>query len=968
MSDVLSKTKMSYPFSIFMKKISILTLALFLGAFNFVKAQETLLIGLVLNSDSLPLQGASVVLSSKNNQSKLGSITSERGRFRFKDMKPGAYELRIDFVGYEAFSKEIELTEGPNFAGRIVLGEKSYELKEVVIKGQVPPSQQKGDTTEYNSDAFKTNPDATTENLLEKMPGISVQNGQVQAQGEQVKQVLVDGKPFFGSDPSAALKNLPAEVVQKIQVFDQQSEQAQATGFDDGETTKTINIVTKPEMRNGTFGRIFAGGGLETPEQARYSAGGSLNIFDKDRRISILGQSNNINQQNFASEDLTGVASSGGGRRRGFGGGPGGGGRRGGSNVSDFLVNEQGGIATTNAFGINYSDNWGKKIEVAGSYFFNQTDNLSQSLLRQEYINNGEFGQIYTERDTGNSSNLNHRLNLRMEFSLSDRTSIIFQPRLTIQENSGTSFSSALTSLAGQDLNESNTNFESDLSAISSSNFLVFRHRFEKRGRSISVAARASYDKQNGESFLNSDLLYYTEPASTTLLRQNSTLQNNSWNIRGDLRYSEPLGKLGMLQLFYRINPQLEESDKQTLVPDNGSSSFSLLDTALSNTFNSAYLTHEPGAGLFIRKEKLFLISRIGYQFAQLQTERVFPAEDMTERTFNAVVPFVMLRYRASRSNDMRLMYMGRTTAPRVTQLQDVIDNSNPLQLTSGNPELNQSYSHRVNFRLNKTNTEKNRTFIAFLNATFEENYIGQQTLRPRRDTTLPGGFVLPAGSQYTAPVNLDGYFVGRAFVSTGKLIEKLKINLNIDASLDYRRQPGLINEELNYSNTTALGLGVVVSSNFSENIDFTVSSRTTANQVMNTLQTTQNSNYLQQDSRARLNLIMGPKIVFRSTLTHTLYAGLSDGFNQNFWLWNLGLAKKFGKKDQAEIQVSTFDALRQNTSVQRTVTDNYIQDLENLVLQRYLMLTLTYNIRNFTGGADINMDRRREGQGPPRW
>ncbi|MCI4669087.1 MAG: TonB-dependent receptor family protein [Bacteroidia bacterium] len=941
-----------------MQRISILILALCFGLLQSAWAQETFLIGLVLKQDSLALEGASVVLTSKADQSKQGSITSSRGRFRFKGLKPGAYTLSVDFVGYGQFSKDVELTEGPNFAGRIILGEKSYELDKVVIKGQVPPSQQKGDTTEYNSDAFKTNPDATTENLLEKMPGITIQNGQVQAQGEQVRQVLVDGKPFFGTDPNAALKNLPAEVVQKIQVFDQQSEQAQSTGFDDGETTKTINIITKPETRNGTFGRLYGGGGLEDLDKFRYNSGGNINVFDKNRRISILGQVNNINLQNFASEDLAGVASSG-GRRRGFRGGGGGPpGRRGGSNVSDFLVNEQGGITSTNAFGINYTDNWGKKIEIAGSYFFNQTDNVNESVLRQQYINNGETGQIYEENDTSDSRNVNHRLNLRMEFKLSDKTRIIFRPRVTVQQNSGASFSNAITSLSGQNLNQSNTDFESDLTAVSSSNFLVFRHNFDKRGRSFSASIRANYDDQVGDNLLLSDLEYFSEPATSELVQQKGTLDNSGWNIRGDLRYSEPIGKLGMLQLFYRVNPQIEASDKQTLVPNNSANDFTLIDTSLTNTFNSQYMTHEPGVGLFIRKSKLFVISRIGYQFANLQTERTFPSVQNTERDFSALVPFALFRYRFSKSNHLRVIYIGRTTAPSVTQLQDVIDNSNPLQLTSGNPLLDQSYAHRFIIRYNKTNTQKNRTFIAFLNATAEENHIGTQTIRPRADTTIAGDFPLLAGSQYSLPVNLDGYFIGRAFISTGKLIEKLKVNVNVDASIDYRRQPGLINNVLNFSNTTTLGVGLVISSNISEKVDFTLSSRTTANQVINTVQASQNNNFLQQDSKLRMNLIFGPQIVFRSTLSHTLYSGLSDSFNQNFWLWNLGLAKKLGKKDQAEIQVSTFDALRQNTSIQRTVTDNYIEDLESLVLQRYVLLTFTYNIRNFQNGMDKVRDK----------
>ncbi|MEO0895885.1 MAG: TonB-dependent receptor [Bacteroidota bacterium] len=930
-------------------------------------SQDAFLIGLVLSKDSLPLQGASVVVTSDEDQSKQGALTSERGRYRFKGLQPGPHTITVEYVGYEAFSKQINLTEGPNFAGRIVLGEKSYELDAVVIKGQVPPAQQKGDTTEYNADAFKTNPDATAENLLEKMPGVVVQNGQVQAQGEAVRQVLVDGKAFFGNDPNAALKNLPAEVIQKIQVFDQKSEQAQQTGFDDGERTKTINIITKPEMRNGTFGRVFGGAGTENYDALdRYNAGFSLNNFNGDRRISILGQSNNINQQNFSNEDLLGVVSANGASRRGFRGGrP----RRGGD-ASDFLVNEQGGISTTNSAGINYTDKWGKKIEVAGSYFFNQSDNISETNLRQEYISSGDNGQIYEEEEESNSSNINHRFNLRLEIKPDDKTSIVYRPRLTIQQNEGSSFTSATTLVGSQLLNTSTTDFESDLTGLSTRHQLSYRRRFAKRGRSISVSVNAQYDEQSGNNFLKSGINYFSEPASVDTIDQKGTLQSTTWNTSANIRYTEPISDKGMLQLYYRVNPQLEESDQQTLNDPLGTGSYSLLDTALTNTFESNYTTQQVGAGMFFRGGKAFFITRVAYQFAQLDNQRIFPVEDQQVRNFNNLVPFALLRYRFSRSNDLRVIYRGSTSPPSVDQLQDVINNSNPLQITSGNPELDQNYSHRVILRYNKTNTKNNSVLVAFANGTFTENYVGNHTIRLNQDTTLANGYLLPAGSQYIFPVNLDGYFQGRVFVSTGRLIEAIKMNVNLDLSVDYRRQPGLINNRLNLANTTTGGFGLTLSSNISENWDFTVSSRTTANQVINSLQSTQNSNYLQQDSRARLNVILPGQVVFRSNISHTLYTGLSQDFNQNFWLWSLGLGKKFLKNNRGELYLSVFDALGQNTSITRTVNENYIEDLQSLVLQRYVMLTFTYNIRAFTDGKGDKLNLPNTGNdrrgGPP--
>ncbi|MEM7658079.1 MAG: carboxypeptidase-like regulatory domain-containing protein [Bacteroidota bacterium] len=374
--------------------------------------------GQVLDAENRPITAAKVTAAIRG-QVPVGALSDEQGRFLIAELPPGLYFLEIQMTGYRPFKRPVSIKTTSRDLGTLTLKPADFQLDEVVIERQVPPAIQKGDTTEMNSDAFKTNPDATTEQLIEKMPGITVNGGQVTAQGEQVQQVLVDGREFFGSDPTAALRNLPAEVVDKIQVFDQQSEQAQQTGVDDGETVKTINIVTKVEMRNGSFGTQYAGIGYG--DEMRYQVGGSYNYFSDARRISILGQVNNINKQNFSAEDLLGVVSSGSSRgRRSFGGGGRGGGGRGGggggSDVGEFLVGEQEGISETQAFGLNYTDEWGENWEVTGSYFLNRSDNFSDQLLFQQYLTDGDSAQVYDEGDTTRSINVNHRLSGRLRY------------------------------------------------------------------------------------------------------------------------------------------------------------------------------------------------------------------------------------------------------------------------------------------------------------------------------------------------------------------------------------------------------------------------------------------------------------------------------------------------------------------------------------------------------------------------
>ena len=348
-----------------------------LGAAAFTQAQEFTLRGSIIDgSNKMPLGGANAVaILNSDASTQKGDISNKYGGFSIS-LKPGKYTLQISFVGYKTCEQAVEILDRNVSLGRLSLNPSRQDLDEVTVTGKVPLAKQLGDTISYNADAYKTNPDANAENLIEKMPGVSVQNGQVQAQGEAVQKVLVDGKPFFGNDPKAALQNIPAEMVKKVEIFDQQSEQAQFTGIEDGETTKTVNIVTRKEYRNGTFGNAAAGYGTDE----RYLASASVNVFRDKRRISLLGLSNNVNQLNFSSEDLVGVASSGGRRGRG---------RRssGGGKVNDFTVNSSGGITTTNAIGLNYTDKWSDQVEITASYFMNRGDNTGENLLNQHLFN-----------------------------------------------------------------------------------------------------------------------------------------------------------------------------------------------------------------------------------------------------------------------------------------------------------------------------------------------------------------------------------------------------------------------------------------------------------------------------------------------------------------------------------------------------------------------------------------------------
>ncbi len=933
-----------------------------------LSAQQLSIVGQVVDAQQHPLPGAHISLLHPWGETYKTTVSDAAGAFRIEQLGQGGYALTITFVGYAGHRQEVTLTDQNIDLGTIELRD-GLALEQVEVVGQVPLAQQLGDTTQYNADAFKTLPDANAEELIEKMPGVVIRDGKVQAQGEEVQEVLVDGRPFFGNDPSAALRNLPAEVISKIQIFDQQSDQSRFTGFDDGETTKTINIVTRSEMRNAQFGKVYGGYGSDE----RYQAGGNVSLFNGDQRISIIGQSNNINQQNFATEDLLGVVGNnqrrgrrgGGGRGRGGRGG-GGSNRGGGSSVNDFLVQQQDGIAQTHAFGINYSDRWNDQMEISGSYFFNHSDTDSDIESNTEYIDAEFVSEFYQENSFSNTQNTNHRLNLRFDYQIDSANSIVLRPRLTWQLNDGTSSTLAQSLLGSTLLGQTDNHYRSDLAGLVFSNSLLYRHRFAKPRRTISINFGQGYNQNQGESFLQSEDVLFLEEESRDTLDQFADLDLNGWNLSANLNYTEPIGRYSMLMLNYRASYQEDDSDRSTFDFAKNSQMYDQLNTDLSNIFQNTYQSQQTGLGFNYRKSRSFMFMlRANVQWSQLTSDERFPTDGRIQRTYWDVLPMAMLRFRASRQENLRIFYGGRTNSPSVEQLQEVLDNSNPLQLSIGNASLDQAYTHRVFARYSKTNTDKANVFYVLLGGSFSNNYISNSAYLETTDHPIFEQVTLPEGSQLSQPVNLSGYRQANTFITYGFPLTALKSNLNLDVAASYLRTPSLINDAKNISETSTMGLGVTISSNISERLDFTLSTRSDYNSTQNSLQNNQDANYWSQLTKLRLGWILPGGIVLRTQLNHQWYKGLSDTFDDSILLWTAAIGKKLFKNQRGELSLSVYDLLEQNQQIQRNINEFSIEDIRTAVLQRYVMLTFTYNFRNFKTAKKAT-DRKDKRDLPP--
>ncbi|MCE7064172.1 outer membrane beta-barrel protein [Dyadobacter sp. CY326] len=936
---------------------SLFALIILLTVTAFAQAQNAQVTGIVLDSaNKSPVVGAYVAVTRNTPDAKPEYVTTDLdGKFVFGGLiKQAVYQVKVSYLSYKDASRTVTLTDDVQDLGTFQLTEAVANLKEVKVVGQVTAIEQKGDTTQFNAAAYKTNPDATTEDLIQKMPGITVTNGTVTAHGETVNKVLVDGKPFFGEDAALTLKSLPAEIVDKIEVFDKLSDQAQFTGFDDGNGQKTINIVTKADRKMGQFGKVFAGYGLDN----RYQAGGNVSFFKGDQRISVIGLSNNINMQNFSSQDLIGVTGGGGGGGRGGSGGGGGG------SSNNFLVGNQSGITGTNSFGLNYANKFGKKVDVTGSYFFNRTGNTNAQTKQEEYFLSGGTGnQFYDETSRTSNINANHRLNFRVEYNINKNNSLIITPRLSFQDNNASSVKAGLTTLGnGSNINSVNNNQTSGNKAYNFNNDVLFRHSFDKKGRTISVNLNTQVNDRNGTGNLFSRTMFFDSlglAARGDTLDQQSFTYSDGVTLGGNFIYTEPIGKYSQLQFNYGLTVANSDSRKETYNMSFDENTYSDLDSLLSNTFDNRYVTNRAGVGYRYRKNNWSANFGLDFQNTGLYSEQLAPINAKVDQSFTNLLPNFMLNYRSKSGTQFRTSFRSSTNQPSISQLQNVIDNSNPLSLTAGNPSLRQEYRNMFNVRYSLAGAERPYNLNAMVFVTQTNNAIVNSTTIAQEPTEVANGIILERGAKLTTPVNVDGSWNARTFLAYGKPVAPLKLNVNLTTGFNYVRSPGLINNISNFSNTYAVSQGLVLSSNVSENLDFTVSYSGNYNIVRNTIQPNLNNNYYTQGITGRVNWIFGKGFVVQSDISNQSYRGLGEGYNQNFTLWNASVGKKFLKNNAGELKLTVFDILKQNNSITRNVTETYVQDITNRVLTQYAMLTFTYTLRNF-GKAPVQEKQRR--------
>lgn len=929
-----------------MKKATLISAFLILSSLIHLSAQQSGIIrGTVIDkSTQETIPGAVIeVYKQSDTVNKKFYTSAYKGEINIPGISYGDYTVRVSFLGYKSNEINIKVNRQTVNLGTILMEEESLRIDAVIAEGRAMRTSQKGDTLTYNASAFKVTKDADTEALLSKMPGITVIDGEVEAQGETVKKVFVDGKEFFGQDVNAAIKSLPAEMVDKIEVYNKLSDQAEFTGIDDGEGFKAINIVTA--VRSAQFGKLYAG---YAPDD-KYIAGANVNFFSGKHRFSVISMVNNMNQQNFSMEDILGAVSGGSGRGSSSrGGGYMRGGRGGGG--GSFMVRQQDGTSKVESFALNYSGKWGNKMDVTASYFFNKSKNTRESETDRQYIDGSNW--LYDAHSYTVTHNSEHRFNARLDYKINDAHNLMMRPSMSFQNYKSVSESFSET----WDFTEELGNFINDITRDSYnknwgynlSNSLIYRVRL-KPGRTITmdVGGRLNKNDRDGDNrnFRRFDL---TDPSSDSLFYQRTKTYSDSYSVNGSVMYTESITQYWQLTAQYRTNYSYSDSDKKAYLWDETDEAFDPnFSPEYSSIYNSGYLTHRVGPGFNYNKDKTKISGSVYYQRSSLTSDREYPDIRNVKATFNNVTYFGRLETAFNPTTTLRVFASSSTSNPSITQLQDVVDMSNSQFVTSGNPNLDPSYQHRIYGTFIKSAVTKGRTFMLNGGLSLYNDYISEVIIR-QEGYVLPNGEKLERGAQFTQYDNMSGRWQLNGGVSYGFPVKWLGSNINFNLNAIYAETPSIINNEKNKLKEQYYNAGVVIGSNISEKIDFTINYNGGYNIASNTIREDNDNKYLVHYLSLRLKWVAWAGFTFSTTTSFTQNKGITDDYNDKYLLCNVELGKKVFRSQRGELSVFCTDVFDEKTSFRRNVTVNYIENVNNNTLGRYAGVKFVYNLRNY--------------------
>lgn len=883
---------------------------------SFAFAQSIVVRGIITDSTSrAPLSYANVALLKLPDSALVHNVFSrDNGSFQLSAPAAGNYLVWVSFVGYLPIRRAVQVEAGKTLVLdtlRMVSHQVVLDTAEIRARGVAIAL--KGDTIAYNADAFRPQASEVIGDVLRRMPGLQVKSdGTVMAQGEQVQQVLVNNKPFFGNDSQVALRNLPADAVAEVQVYDAKSDQANFSGINDGQSTKTMNIKVKKDKENLYFGNVGAagGGGDGTLEKtwagSAYRANANVFRFAPGVQLAVVSNFNNINSASFST-----------------GGGPGGG--------TDMMPGGTDGFTTNQLGGLNVRKRT-KKTDIVANYSFARRQDLTQTATdRQQWLENGVLYSATTA--DGLSASQNHRANLTLEHSFSERTSFKWSPSVTTQTSSDSSHMLSGTQNAEQvQLNSSNATSVSSGNSVNISSVALFKHKFAKEGRTLSLAVNNTVGNQQKETDNTS---FYTTRQDTLLqadsLRQRMNVESQQQQHSARLSYTEPLAKQWKAELSSSADYTFNVNNRRTNGFDPLTQQYEIPVSQQTNRTESGYTVLKGGASLQYGRARYTLTLAADVQLARLSTT-VASTGMAYDFPFLNVLPSLTYSWNISKQKSLRVQYGTSTSRPSASNLIPVQDVSNPLSITTGNPDLKQSYLHTASATWKFTNTEKGSFFFLRGTATLTQRAIVYATE------------VDASGRQLTRPINLNGDLSTSLVAQGSKQLGK-KTDINAVLQSTYAQRPGMINGEISRNLSLAFSPRAALDFKVDSNTMFSFVLSGRAQQLANSLQPQAAAWTYFGTAEFNASTKLQDRWEISTNWSGTLRSGLAAGYNRPVVLGNASVAKVVFPNKRGRITLTANDLLNQGASYNRASGQNYVEDSYSSKLRRYVLVGFSYRL-----------------------
>ena len=956
-----------------MKRLAFLVLLIGLGTTMLLaQSGKVTVSGVVLDKeDDSPVMQATVqLLSLPDSTMAAGNVTNNNGRFSLS-VKPGKYVLKVSFVGYLTHMKEYRLSGSkPTLnVGKIALSSDAIMLSEATVTAEAPQVTVSGDTLGYNASAYRTPEGAMLEELVKKVPGAEVDDdGNVKINGKEVKKLLVDGKEFFGGDVKTGLQNLPVDMVEKIKAYDRQSDNARITGIDDGEEETVLDLTVKKGMNQGWVGNIDGGLGTED----RYSASANVNRFashgDVSKQFSVLGRVNNVGDQRF-----------------GGGGGP--------------RWRRNNGLNSSKMAGLNYAVET-KKFDFGASVRYNYRDNDVQSLGQIDNFLLGNKPASYTNNNSA-SRNKNQNLNghLRLEWRPDSLTTFFMRGGLSWgdSESGSNSLSSTYNSnpfevvadpykfldfegesneeLDAIRVNASNSGSLSESNSLSANLNMQLTRKLNDEGRNITLRGIGSYGDNESERYSNNITRYYGDGiiAMEDTIRRYIHTPTNNYNIGAEVSYSEPIADRVYLQFSYRFQYGYSESDNSTynlpfgwVLSDGLPNQFSQhqsewLDPEQSKYAEYKKYNHDARFTFRVNRETWRLSAGMAFrpQNTKLSYKKGTYAVDTTRNVFN-FSPEVDFRYQPQKQTQLRFTYRGRTSDPSMENLLPITDNSDPLNIRTGNPGLKPSFSHNMGLHFNTFNMDAQRGIFSALNGSFTQNAISN--IRKYNDVT--GGWT-------TMPENINGNWnvFGMFGINTAFKNNK-KFNIGSFTNASYNNHVGYLTtgemKDAQKNTTTSLSLGERLNGTYRNNwLEIGLNGSLNYTFEKDKLNPKNNQEPYTFSYGGNLQVYTPWNMTISTNMTNQARRGYSDAsMNRNELIWNAQVAQSF-LKGALTLSFEWNDILKEQSNIMTSYDNSGRKTYTYNGINSYGMIRAIYRFNIFGSKEAREKMMNRRGMGP---